>query len=205
MKRKLLLCAISALFAATSLAKSPTSLERLAEIEGQYKIENGCIQVQKVIQMDSMSVTEIYDIIREFITRTYNDANSVVQVDEREAGRIIAKGYSEFYIKEKFMGSAVPYHCYHIFKGEARKGRVRVTLTTNEVEYHVAATQYSAARDEKMSLMTCYPADLDNTASNYYSGYIFYYSAKSLTDLLKELEAFIEKAKVEGVSSENDW
>jgi len=187
-------------------AKGLTPQELLATIEGQYKLEEGAICVQKVIQMDSLSKDKIYNIVQEFITRTYRDANSVIQVEDKESGRIIAKGLYTFYVNERFAGSAVKNYTYHIFKAEIKEGRVRITITANNVEQHCPPSQYSSARTIDVPIATCYPADPTNDYNKYYSGYLFYYSAKSIIDLLNDAEAFLEKAKLEDVvTSEDDW
>lgn len=54
------------------------------------------ISFTKVMQLDSTSKKEIYNRAKDYIIYAYRSANDVIQLDNFEDGKIIAKGYSEF-------------------------------------------------------------------------------------------------------------
>lgn len=54
------------------------------------------ISINKVVQLDSTSKKEIYNRAKDFIITAFRSANDVIQLDNYEDGKIIAKGFSEF-------------------------------------------------------------------------------------------------------------
>jgi hypothetical protein len=47
---------------------------------------------QGVVKVDSTSKNELYSRAREWFAKTFNSANNVIQMDDKEAGKIIGKG-----------------------------------------------------------------------------------------------------------------
>ena len=98
----------------------------LKQVEGTYKIDNNDnVYVQEIIELDSsLKKDNLYYFAKEYITNSYGDANSVIQMDDKEKGLIICKGlYADIYCNEVFLGSATKYTATHILKFEIFKTR----------------------------------------------------------------------------------
>jgi hypothetical protein len=53
--------------------------------------KTGEIVFTEVIQMDSLSKDQVYAIVKEWIAVTYKDASEVIQMDDKESGKLICK------------------------------------------------------------------------------------------------------------------
>jgi len=108
--KKLLLMAIVSLFMCSGLmAQEPISFE-------------------KVIKVDSIKSTIIYNGLKEWIGMNYRSAKAVIQVDDKEAGLLIISPRKEYSI------SKLQYLCYdgtikYTVKFQIKEGRFKVTIT----------------------------------------------------------------------------
>lgn len=57
------------------------------------KNENQEIGFSKVIEIPNKAKDEIYDITKEWLVEVFNDAGEVIQIDDKNLGKIIAKGF----------------------------------------------------------------------------------------------------------------
>jgi hypothetical protein len=179
----------------------------LATISGKWSQEGSDFLVQNIIEVKDKTKDEIYNGILEFLTKSYRDANSVIQTKDKESGLIIGKGLSTFYVQEVFKGSAVKQSVPHIFKAEIKDGKVRLTLSSSTVEWHSPAYStggmYIAAQDGEYPLTNCYPIILKkNKTDNRRSGYVFYKSINSLIDLSESSKT--ELLKIQSIEKSND-
>ena len=79
---------------------------KLRSIEGLYNSDNNGIFIQQIIEVKG-SKEDLYVKLLEFLTRTYNDANEVIQVKEKEQGLIVCKGCHRFNVNDFWYGSAI--------------------------------------------------------------------------------------------------
>jgi hypothetical protein len=94
------------------------------------KLENDAVVVQKVIEVPGQTKDQLYNAVREFLVVNYNDANSVIQIDNKDDGIIVGKGiFGDIYCTEVFLGSAVKNSFWHIIKCEIKDEKLRVTIT----------------------------------------------------------------------------
>ena len=86
--------------------------------------ETGKFQYQEVVNLDStISKNEIYSKVKEWVAINYKQAKDVIQMDDKEAGKIIVKGNFPitYYMNEAWI--------YHTLTIEIKDGRYRYTLT----------------------------------------------------------------------------
>jgi len=86
------------------------------------------LKFEKVIQTDSISKSQLFVTINDWFASTYNSANDVIQMSDKEAGIIIGKG-SIPYSKKGFA-----YQCYsgyikYTIKVYIKDNRFKVVLT----------------------------------------------------------------------------
>lgn len=108
---------ITALFTIilTAGCAAPGSLDIPKDDEGNY-------QYQGVVEVEDRSQQELYDTAKEWVANNFRSAQDVIQLDDRENGRLIAKGYYPI------MWVGMERHAYHTLRIETRDGRYRYTI-----------------------------------------------------------------------------
>lgn len=72
------------------------------------RFENGGFT--KVVKIDSVSKDDLFDRAQIWFANAFNDANEVVQVENREKGVIIGKGSAEYFGKDKYYNGWIKYN-----------------------------------------------------------------------------------------------
>lgn len=215
--KKLFLFAIIAMFSFASCGLSSyvteeqkTELDaKLLRVKPYYKVSSNGIYVQKVVEVENLSKEDIYIRLLEFMTKSYNDAQEVIQVKDKEEGILVAKGCDRFYINEILQGSGRQETAWHIFKAEIKEGRVRLTVSieSNMESYYAGSyvgSTYIAPNKSEYSILSCYPmVNKEKDTDNYRSGYIFYYATKGIVDLMNSAESALTTQSA--TSIDDNW
>jgi hypothetical protein len=90
------------------------------------------ITYQDVVKVDGVSKDDIYVRAREWYARAFSSANSVIQMDDKAAGKIIGKGLSSSYYT--VMRRPVNYNLHYTISITAKEGRYRYEITSFNVE-----------------------------------------------------------------------
>ena len=166
---------------------------------------------QKTISGTAKKLTkeDIYIKLLEFMTKSYNDAAEVIQVKDKEAGILVAKGCDRFYINEILQGSGRQETAWHIFKAEIKEGRVRLTISieSNMESYYAGGyvgNTYLSPNKHEYSILTCYPiVNKEKDTDNYRSGYIFYYATQGIVNLITSAESALKDQSA--TSIDDNW
>lgn len=186
-------------------AKSPKPDELCAALNGLYEVDGSEIVIQRVIELKDMSKSDIYLQVQEYINKTYRDANSVIQIEDKEAGKIVAKGCYQFRVNESFALSALLFTSWHVFKAEIKEGKVRITISSENTEYEQSASQYSSYRKVNCALVKCYPIqDPGAYFLKHLDGYIFYHSVLHMINQMTDVDEYLQKAQKKSSTNE-DW
>jgi hypothetical protein len=99
-----------------------------------YKIElplneNQKIEFVDIVEVPNKTMADLYLLAKEWIAINYVSANDVIQMDEKEIGKIIVKGI----FIHRNMGVDYKYH--HTLKIETKDGKARITLGDLNLEY----------------------------------------------------------------------
>lgn len=117
---------------ASSFAQSSEVKDSIQSIQGQWATdENGFVTYQRVIDFDGMSKLILFSKIENYFARFYKDANSVIQVSNKETGTIIGKGIYE----NIHTGSSMIYilvSVYHTLQVDCKDNKIRVSLSLTE-------------------------------------------------------------------------
>lgn len=91
------------------------------------KDENGNYEYQGVVEVEGKSQTELFDEIKEWTALNFRSAQDVIQLEDRDNGIFIAKGYIPVMMKmyERYL--------YHTLRVETREGRYRYTINDFEI------------------------------------------------------------------------
>ena len=95
---------------------------------------NGNISMINIIQAPSLSKDQIYIQTNSWFVHTFNSGKSVIQLNEKDAGTILAKGYLKNIAEQ--VGFAISYEisAYVLFRIDIKDGRARLITTIQEYE-----------------------------------------------------------------------
>jgi len=194
------------LIISTSLifAQNETTKKMLSEIEGKWEVDdNANVTYSEIIEVNGMSKEEIYNQVLNYFVYNYGSGKSVIQTQDKELGRIVAKGlYNEVYRYSGFSKSTI-FDVWHIVRVDVKEGRARVIISITNFETTVTIPDgtkvYSGGSTEDW-----YPINKNGVRKNQ-RGRAFY---KSHFAVLLSMEA-IKKSILEGNTSESiendDW
>lgn len=95
--------------------------------------KNNSLTYSQVIDCENQSKEQLYIILNYWFTNSFNDANSVIQLNDKKSGTIIASGYiSEIAAHSGGLNSYV-INLNPIIKVDIKDGKIRVTYT---VQYY---------------------------------------------------------------------
>lgn len=129
--------------------------------------KNNSLTYQQVIECGEQTKEQLYVILNYWFTASFNDANSVVKLNDKELGTIIAEGYVADIVQHMGGLSAYNVNFRPIIKVDIKDQKIRVTYTVQCYEIEklagggILGTMGGAAGaakvDEKWGLDTCYP------------------------------------------------
>lgn len=89
---------------------------------------NGITYVQ-IIEAPEKSADDLYVLLNYWFTSTFNDANSVIQLNDKEVGTIIGQGYVQGIAEHTGGMNRYSVSIRPVIKCDIKEGRVRVTYT----------------------------------------------------------------------------
>lgn len=183
-------------------AQSPKVKDMMAEIHGQYQVDdNGNVTYVDLLENLTLSKDEIYTRAKSFFIFTYNDADEVIQDDNKEAGTIIGKCIFKN-IHAGYNISSVTYDLWHILRIDAKDGRARIMLTLTD--YNIVSMYGGAVSRSSQPVSKYYPINpgADNktmTGKAFYNGH---HRAREL--MIAAIDAIINGSTSAGHASD-DW
>ncbi len=199
----------------------------------KYTVEDGSLKFQKIYEMPmNISKDQLYYIAKDYIIKSYGDANRVIQLDDKEAGKITVKGlYADIYCDcgdLVFIGSAMSYTATHILQIDLKDNRVRITITVTQIKQKSGGTgtgfSYIPLKYLDFSPTDFYPfrndcmvwscnhdggwfpkeGSIKQYKGNYHEGMIIYNTAFRANATIEALyNAFTTQKQVESTS--DDW
>lgn len=98
-----------------------------------YTIEDGNVVVSKVVENIEGSKDEIYNRVKSYFVRSYGDANSVIQTDDKSGGLIIGKGLYTNLATSKGFSSYGVLDAYHIIRVDIKEGKIRIICSASDM------------------------------------------------------------------------
>jgi hypothetical protein len=97
-------------------------------------LKDGKVNYSGVVNVDSVNKAELYNRAKHWLVETYNSAKDVIQIDDKENGEIMGKGYFEVYWTITFYaGQNVG--IWNTLRIQAKDGRYRYEITDFHVKY----------------------------------------------------------------------
>lgn len=169
--------------------------------------------ITRVIIIDSIPKTkdQIYIAVNDWFIRSFNNGKSVIQLNDKEAGCIIGKGYISNMGNTQSFFTNSKISAYVIIRADIKDGRMRITTTIQEYEMEKSAGTglqvlgaLSGARvNNTVSLVKFIPSECfpfttkqkKEGAKGLLKGHIY-----SLICINK-----LKEAVLNGIAGDNDW
>lgn len=131
--------------------------------------KNKSLTYQQVIECGDQTKEQLYIILNHWVTASFNDANSVIKLNDKELGSIIAEGYVDNIAEHLGGVSRYKVSMTPIIKIDIRDKKIRVTYTLQyyNVEKIIGGGSIYLALSngstkpqiniEKWGIDTCYP------------------------------------------------
>lgn len=142
-------------------------VDAAANIGSQLALDkNNSLTYTQVIECGEQTKEKLYVTLNHWFVESFNDANSVIQLNDKEEGVIIGKGYLSDIAGHLGGMNAYNVSVQPIIKVDIKDKKIRVTYTVQcfEVEKAVGGGVMSALSNtrpsistEKWPLETCYP------------------------------------------------
>ena len=130
--------------------------------------KNNAIDYVQVMEAPGQSKAQLYVLLNYWFTATFNDANSVIKLNDKELGTIIAPGYVADIAQHAGGSNAYNVSIKPVIKCDIKDGKVRVTYTVPFYSVTkmvgggwmaaLGGSQTPPVRsDEKWTLDSCFP------------------------------------------------
>lgn len=157
------------------------------------KDDQGRLNFSEVVQVDSVPKTQLHARAKEFFANTFRSAKDVIQLDDKETGTVIGKGFSPFPIKSG--GMQISFEMWYTIKIQCKDGRYKAEMY--DISYRSDMTENYAETffDKK----------------NYYKkngepiGMAEQYKVNTVQKANEMFDAIQEAMKKASTSSKNDW
>lgn len=190
MKNLIFTFLIALSFSVSTFSQSKEVSELIQSIEGQWSVdENGYVTYQKIIEVPDISKTILFSKVENYFAHNYKDANSVIQVSNKETGTIIGKGmYKDIHVGTSMITILVSVN--HTLQIECKDGKVRATLSLTEYQQERrgggSRSYFNYPINERYPVVT---KDAEKTVM----GKAFYKSHEKALSVLTEIENYIKK------------
>lgn len=174
--------------------------------------KNNSLTYQQVIDCGSTTKEQLYVLLNYWFTASFNDANSVIKLNDKESGTIIANGYVSDIAGHMGGMNAYDVSIKPIIKVDIKDGKVRVTYTVQCYEVEKAAgggvmgvlggTRAVQVSDEKWPLEKCYPfAEKDKHKKTSSKALVMAHAYSNV--IMDKIEEAVKNGLVE--NEDSDW
>lgn len=118
---------------------------------GILPLKDGKVTYTNVIQVDSFSKDELYKRAKRWFIDTYKSGKDVIQLDDKENGEIVGKGFfEETWMVTFYAGQNV--NVWQTIKIHMKDGRYKYEISDFRMKYFVSASQYTSASNVDIPL-----------------------------------------------------
>lgn len=160
------------------------------------------INFNDVVEVDSVPSDELYSRAREWFVDTYKSADDVLQMEDKESGKLLGKAYTDIYVLS--IGMRIKIKMYYTIKVFTKEGRYKYQVT--DIHYQGYPSQYSSnppktpaekmIKDDNLYKPNGKPRKVIKTYKEE--------TIKSINNLVANLSKVMDKPS-EGADDEDDW
>lgn len=110
----------------------------------EIPLKDGELNYSEVVVLDStFKKNDLYINAKKFFVDVYHSAKDVIQLDDKDAGIVIGKGYFETLWKANFLYT-YQLQIWHTIKISIKDGKYKYEITDFRYKYYVAPDKYSS-------------------------------------------------------------
>lgn len=94
---------------------------------GIVPYENLSVRYKGVIEAPGLSATDIYNRAKRWVAQNYRSSKDVIQLDNKEAGEIMVKGYAYIDFTQPLYSNT--WRSYHILLIQVKDGKYKYEMT----------------------------------------------------------------------------
>lgn len=188
-----------------SFSQNKKTTEMLEEISGLYEIDdNGHITYSRVIETENLTKDEMYSRALSYFIYNYNDANSVIQEQDKEDGRLIGKGI----VKKVHTGVGMVvlvFDFWHILRIDIKENKFRALLTLTEYRTELSSLDGKTPPTiSNTKISSQYPLNPKGPMKNF-NGKAFFSTHNKAISILDAIEKSVKEGNTSKSVENNDW
>jgi len=198
-----LLMILLAVFSITASGQNKKTKKMLAEIEGQWNLDdNGNVTYTRIVEAHKLSKEEIYNRALNYFVYNYGSGKSVIQTQDKELGRIVGKGlYDDVHVGISIITTYVD--CWHIARVDVKEGRARIILTLTTYDKKIVGGD-GPPSEISLRVEQSFPINPKGNQKTL-MGKVFYKSHLSAILSLDAIEKAIKDGNTSKSLEKDDW
>lgn len=185
------------------ISQSTKTKTMLNEIEGKWEVDDhDNITYIVVVELDSLSIDEIYLRAKNYFIYNYGSGKSVIQTEDKKLGRIVGKGVFKSVYATGDIVFMYNFDTWHIFRIDIKEGRARLMLTLTSYDELVYDSQ--STNDYNIKISETFPVNPKGKKKNMF-GKAFYYSHKQALLSLESLKSALISGNIDSEIENDDW
>lgn len=193
------------LIAITANLYSQSKSEMLAELNGQYNVdENGNVTIFKVLDSINLSKDEIYNRALNYFTYNYVSGKSVIQSQDKEKGNIVAKGiYENVHTGTNASLATFNISTWHIIRVDIKDNKARIIISLTNYDQVI-----SGGNSQNVYKTSFIKDEFPINPKGYYETIMtkaFYKSYKKALSSLNAIEKTIKEGNTSKSIEQSNW
>lgn len=123
--------------------------------------KNKSLSYTQIIPCEGKTKEQLYVMVNYWVNVTFNDANSVIQLNDKESGTIICQGSMKNIALHESLFKVFEVSIKPIIKIDIKDGKIRVTYTVQSYDVDITMTTGTNTppllSSEKWTVDSCYP------------------------------------------------
>ncbi len=113
------------------------------KLMGILPMKDGKVNYTDIVMIDSMDKSKLYNKAKKWFIDQYKSAKDVIQLDDKENGEVIGKGFFETEWQTSIM-SVQNVSVWHTVKVYMKDNKFKYEITNFKLKYYVPPTQFSS-------------------------------------------------------------
>lgn len=109
-------------------------------------MKNGKVTYTGIVTVDSINKIKLYNNVKKWFIEQYRSAKDVIQLDDKENGEVIGKGFFETNWQYTFVDER-KVNVWHTVKIYLKDNKFKYEITNFTLKYYVEGSMYSAGKN----------------------------------------------------------
>jgi len=204
MKKMYLLICILASMATICMSQTTEQIDKLNSIKDLWKIDNNNnLTYTRVVDSINSNKNDIFNRALGYFAYNYKDANSVLQVKDKESGIIVGKGYFKDFCSFNMFLCANIFSAYHILRVDVKDNKARIILSVDQYNTEFVGSKNSN-NHSSINLIDTYPIKENGPQKKMYTKAFLGLHDKCI-ETLDRAEKALKEGNTSSSIENNNW